>query len=337
MLGQPPPDPLCPQCGRKFPGLSFCPDDGLALLEPSGPVGPFGGRRVPADRPSIRPGDVLAGRYRTERSLGEGGMGVVWQVVDLHTTRPMALKVLHAVWQSDDRAVRRFQREAKATARMDHPNICRVTDFGVSDEGAVYLVMELLQGVDLFDTLQQERFLPPRRAVPVATQVAAGLGHAHARGVIHRDLKPENIFLLSGMPPPDYVKVLDFGIAKMLHGDEGPRLTVTGEVVGTPEYLSPEQAGGGAVDHRADLYSLGVSLYRMLAGRLPFRDRTKLRLVQRQVSEAPQPFRAQVLPQEVPAGLEAVTMRLLEKDPARRYQTVGEVQAALAEARGVSR
>ena len=261
----------------------------------------------------------------------------MWQVLDLHIARPMALKVLHAAWQSDERAVRRFQREAQAAARMDHPNVCLVTDFGVSEQGAVYLVMDLLQGTDLFDTLQEQRFLPPRRAVPIAAQVAAGLGHAHARGIIHRDLKPENIFLLSGMPPPDYVKVLDFGIAKMLHGDQGPRLTVAGEVVGTPEYLSPEQAGGGTVDHRADLYALGVILYRMLTGRLPFRDNNKLRLVQRQVSEAPQPFKAQLLPQEVPDALEAVTLRLLEKDPARRYQTVEEVQVALAEARGIPR
>jgi serine/threonine-protein kinase len=138
------------------------------------------------------------------------------------------------------------------------------------------------------------------------------------------------------MPPPDYIKVLDLGVAKMAHGDEGPRLTATGEVVGTPEYLSPERAGGGTVDHRCDLYSLGIILYRMLTGRRPFQDRSKLRLVRRQQPEAPQPFSALVLPQQVPPQLEAVVMRLLEKDPARRYQTCEEVRRARAEAKGIS-
>ena len=328
------PDPFCPQCGGRFPGQSYCPDDGVPLTEPPPQQGLFPG--MPRRDFGLGRGDVVNDRYEIDKMMGEGGMGAVYEVRDRHLGQKMALKVLHAALQTHDKAVRRFQREARAAATMNHPNICRVSDFGVTPEGIAYLVMEHLDGVDLFDMLVKERFMRPKRVIPIAAQIAGGLGHAHGHGIIHRDLKPENVFLVAGMPPPDYIKVLDFGIAKMAHGDEGPRLTATGEVVGTPEYLSPEQAGGRTVDHRCDLYSLGIILYRMLAGRLPFQDSNKLRLVRRQVSEAPQPFSTLVLPQQVPPQLEAVVMRLLEKEPDRRYQTSEEVQRALAEAKGIS-
>ncbi|MDY0062747.1 MAG: serine/threonine-protein kinase [Myxococcota bacterium] len=313
----------CPVCQKCYAEpMKFCPEHGQPLV----PL--VTGYRGGSVREPI--GQLIGDKYRVLERIGEGGMGAVYRVEHQDMGKQLAMKLLHANLSSSEQAVVRFQREAKAASTIVHPHVIRVWDSGITEDGRFFLVMELLSGKDLFDVLKEERILPPERTINILRQVCAGLDEAHRLGIIHRDMKIENVFLSANAEFPEFVKILDFGIAKWLHQTpDGRTLTATGVVFGTPEYLSPEQAAGLEIDHRADLYSLGIIAYRMLAGTLPFYEQDKQKLIQQQLHQLPLPFADRRMPQEVPADLEAIVFKLLAKDPDDRFQTADEVKQAL--------
>jgi hypothetical protein len=261
---------------------------------------------------------VLAGRYELGPVLGQGGMARVHKAVDRQLGRPVAVKVLAPPFDRDRAFVERFRREARAAAGLSHPNIVAVFDSG-SDDGTHYIVTELAQGETLAERLRRDGSMPPQQVVDVAVDVCRALTAAHERGLIHRDVKPGNVMLLED----GRVKVVDFGIARAAGSDT---LTGTGVVMGSTAYLSPEQASGGPVDERSDLYSLGCVLFEMLTGQVPFRADTPVATMYRHVNEEP-PRPSSIAP--VPAGLEDVVMRCLEKDPKRRFGSAAELERAL--------
>jgi eukaryotic-like serine/threonine-protein kinase len=279
-----------------------------------------------------RTGQVIARRYKLGRLIGRGGMGMVFEAEHLTIRRALAVKLLHASFGEIGDAAARFEREAMTAGRLKHPNCVTVSDFGQLEDGGLYLVMELLSGRSLgalLDESENER-VPPPRAIHIARQILRGLAHAHSLGVVHRDIKPDNVFLVARDGDPDFVKLLDFGIAK-LFGDaaEGmSQLTQTGTAVGTPSYLSPEQVLGGDIDGRADLYSTTVVLYEMLSGRTPFAG-DAVEMVRQHVAASPPPI-AEVAPDvEVSPYLAGVIARGLAKSPADRYPSAEEYLAAL--------
>jgi cytochrome c-type biogenesis protein CcmH/NrfG len=276
-------------------------------------------------------GALIAERYRLLGRIGEGGMGMVYRAEHILMKKVVALKLLHTELGNVDDAPRRFEREAQSASRLNHPNIIGVTDFGRSATGQLFLVMEFVPGVALVDLLEQGP-VPHLRAVQITRQILEGLEHAHAQGVIHRDLKPANIMLATY---PDgrqgeVVKILDFGIAKLSQSSEGDLpLTQGAMVFGTPSYMSPEQATAQEADARSDIYSCGVMLFEMLTGRKPFIADDLVKVMAMQVTSAP-PRLATVAPQiQIPPGLEAVVMRALEKDRARRFPSAAEFRQAL--------
>ncbi len=314
----------CPKCRQAFADKRYCPRDGLPLVELDA--------SAPRGRADLV-GSVVGGKYRILARIGEGGMGEVYKVEHVALGKLMAMKILHRDLSAHEQAVLRFEQEARSASALDHPHIIFVSDFGMASDGSLYIVMEFLVGLDLFDELKEIRHMSPERTVHVMRQVCSGLAEAHRRGVIHRDLKPENIFLARDREFPDFVKILDFGIAKVLEGNPAARtLTGSGTVFGTPEYLSPEQAAAAEIDCRADIYSLGIIMYRMVAGRLPFSGGSKNSLIQRQLHEMPQPFSERQMPQEVPEDLERIIFRLLAKDPDDRYQSAEQLKLALERA-----
>ena len=275
-------------------------------------------------------GQVLSGLYKVEGQIGEGGMGRVYMAVHIHLDKPFAVKVLSERVAANKTAVDRLLQEAKAASSIDHDNIVDVVSFDATDEGRVFLVMEMLEGVSLADLVDQG---PMRleRALPIAYQVCQALEAAHQRGIIHRDLKPENVFICRKQDA-DFVKILDFGISKVKTAEtEQVRMTRTGQLVGTPLYMSPEQARGETdIDHRADIYALGVMLYEMICGRPPFEGGNYFQLLWKHGNETPQPPSVHV--DGVPEGVEAALMKALAKDPADRPQSMAELEAMLVAA-----
>jgi serine/threonine-protein kinase len=269
-------------------------------------------------------GSVLDGRYRIDELLGAGGMGRVYKGEHTGIGRKVAIKVLHANLGRNKEATQRFQREALASGRLDHPNIVGVSDFGVLDDGSLYLVMEALEGEPLGKRLERDRKIPWPEALQIIRGVLAGLRHAHDRGVVHRDIKPDNVFLAK-KDGEQIIKILDFGIAKLYAGNaDDPASTRAGLTVGTPAYLSPEQAVGGAITPAADLYSTSIVLYEMLAGRPPYEDTDPLAIMTAHVSREPPPF-AEVAPGlALPAGLEALIHRGLAKVSGERISAASE-------------
>ncbi|HET8527035.1 MAG TPA: protein kinase, partial [Actinomycetota bacterium] len=265
---------------------------------------------------------VLADRYELGPVLGEGGMARVHRGYDRHLRRPVAIKVLAPPYDRDRAFVERFRREARSAAGLSHPNVVSVFDSG-SYHGTHFIVTELVEGETLADRLRRGP-MAPEEAVAVAVDVCRALEAAHARGLIHRDVKPGNVML----PPDGGVKVVDFGIARAAGSDT---LTGTGVVLGSTAYLAPEQASGQPVDERADLYALGCVLYEMLTGAVPFSADTPVATMYRHVNEDPPPP-SSIRP--VPAGLEAVVMRCLEKPPRRRFGSAVDLEHALLAARG---
>ncbi|HEY2745481.1 MAG TPA: serine/threonine-protein kinase, partial [Polyangia bacterium] len=309
---------------------------GVALT-PAGPTRGAAAARAPAPRddsgevpaPEQLVGTVVDGRYRIERVLGTGGMGAVYEAEHVEIGKKVALKVLHPQFSRQADLVARFRREARAASKVGHPNIVDVTDSGTTADGDVYFVMERLDGLDLGEVLRHERRVAPDRVVAIGTQVCRALSAAHAAGIIHRDLKPENIFLVSREGVPDFVKVLDFGIAKQDMGNQNSprRLTTPGIAMGTPEYMAPEQAAGKAIDGRVDIYSVGAILYEMLTADPPHHGANVMEILAKKATESPTPPRE--LNPDVPEALEEVVMRCLERDPDRRPQTMGALEYEL--------
>jgi len=250
-------------------------------------------------------------------------MGRVYRANQLVLEKPVVLKLLHPTLQKDARTVARFQREAKAASRLNHPNAIDVLDFGQTDDGALFIAMEFVDGRDLHQILTEDWPLAEPRVIRIVTQVLSALADAHSAGVIHRDLKPENVMVMARRGgESDVVKVLDFGIAKIIDGssEEGPSLTRTGFVCGTPEYMSPEQARGAPLDARSDLYSVGILLYQMVTRQLPFTSDTALGYATKHLSEDPKPPNS-LRPGCCSRELEALILWALRKEPADRPQT----------------
>jgi len=306
--------PVCPICRTPSEdGVLICPVDGTRLPQGSGLVG-----------------RTLAERYRILGRIGEGGMGTVYLCEHIALGKRMAVKVLRPEFSRDEELVRRFQHEARAASQIGQENIIDVFDFGHTDEGSAYFVMEALDGESLGRILHKEGALAMPRALPILMQICKALGAAHQRGIIHRDLKPENVFVVRREDGSDFVKVLDFGISKSALGSDGKRLTRAGSIIGTPEYMSPEQAAATSVDHRSDIYAFGVVAYEVVTGRLPFQGETPLATLLKHQSEAPLSPRR--LRSDLPMEVETLIMRALVKKPEGRQQSMAEVAADLTRA-----
>jgi eukaryotic-like serine/threonine-protein kinase len=303
----------CEKCNRKFPDhMVFCPFDGDILDSE-------------VEDPLL--GCVLDGKYRLEEKLGEGGMGTVYRAKHVLIDNDLAVKVLHSSLVADRHAVARFQREAMAAARIKHPNAVGVSDFGITELDdkrsgqIVYIVMELFVGESLRDLIEQAGPLPVERAVLIIRQVCMALDAAHRNGIIHRDVKPDNI-VIEKNGQGEVVKVLDFGIAKLKDGPTGEnhgRLTRQGVIIGSPHYLSPEQCQNSELDARSDIYSLGIVLYEMLTGDVPFKAPTPIAVAMMHTTDQPVPIREKR--PDLPEVIGDVVMRALEKLPENRQQS----------------
>ena len=288
----------------------------------------------------LPPGTRLARNYVIHERLGGGGMASVYRGEHVTIARPVAIKVLSRALCSKPSVIVRFLQEARASSKVRHENVVEVTDFGETDEGRPFIVMEYLEGESLKATLRREGPLPWDRARPMLLQLLAALQAAHVHEVIHRDMKPENVFRISRMGSDDFLKVFDFGIAKVLRGDDGnpaKPLTIEGQVLGTPAYMAPEQCLGDPVDARADLYAVGVIAYQMLTGHTPFAgDDTSTLLYNHVYTRVPS--MREVAPQiAVDRGVEALVRKALAKDREERFATAQEfAEALLAGASGSS-
>jgi eukaryotic-like serine/threonine-protein kinase len=269
------------------------------------------------------------GRYRLKRRIGRGGMGEVWVAYHSGLQRDVALKVLRPDDESDPIAVQRFEQEVAATSRLTHPNTVRVFDYGVTDDGIWYYAMELLDGVTLFELVRDAGPLAVERALLIGHQIARALAEAHARGIVHRDIKPENIFVTRAGDEPDFVKVLDFGIAKVIGEARGATLTQTGAVFGTPAYISPEAAQGQTTSARSDVYGVGAVLYFMLVGKPPFVAASPAEVLLAHISQ-PVPALDSHPNVVVPTDVSSLVMRCLSKDAMARFADSGELAADLA-------
>jgi serine/threonine-protein kinase len=300
----------CPKCGAEYPDTTtLCPADGIALEKTTDSL----------------LGRTLAGKYRIEERLSGGGMGTVYRGTHVLMDKTVAVKVLRPSLAADEKIVARFSREARAASKISHPHALSVTDFGEAEDGVVFLVMEYLSGKTLKEILRSEGPLPLPRAVEILRQVGGALDAAHGEGVVHRDLKSDNIMLLSSSGT-DYAKVLDFGIAKIKEpeGAYDPALTAPDLVIGTPQYMSPEQCSQSPdIDARSDIYSLGVILYEMLVGHVPFIGDSPTTIMLKHLQQPAPSVLAER--SDVPEAIGRVVARALEKRPEDRYETVGEL------------
>ena len=265
---------------------------------------------------------MIDGRYRIVRKLGSGGMADVYMAEDQQLGRRVALKVLHRRFAEDEQFVERFRREASSAAGLSHPNVVAIFDRGEWD-GTYYISMELVEGRTLKEIVREKGPAPPEAAVDLTLQILRAARYAHKHGVVHRDIKPHNVLI----DQDGRVRVTDFGIARAGTSD----ITETGSVMGTAQYLSPEQAQGRSVDERADLYAIGIVLYELLTGQVPFDADSPVTVALKQVSEMPVPP-AELVP-AIPPAIDAVVLHALEKDPDRRWQNADEFIAALETAR----
>jgi serine/threonine-protein kinase len=313
---------VCPVCSTEYTDdVRFCPNDGQTL-------------RAGAPQTDLV-GQVIADRYHVVRKLGEGGMGQVYLAEHVKMGRRSAIKVMNPSMVHDPDAVARFNREATNASRITHPNVCTIHDFGETADGLIYLAMEFVEGESLTQLSAREGALAVPRAVDIFLQVAEGLQAAHDLGIVHRDLKPENIMLVRGRDGRDLVKVVDFGIAKAIGGNEaGQKVTKTGMVVGTPEFMSPEQLAGDKVDGRSDVYSLALVFYQMLTGTLPFKAESAQEIMIKRLTDDPAPLAVTRPGAAFPTGLQQILDTALAKLPAERYQQVSRFAADVAAVAG---
>jgi hypothetical protein len=316
---------ICPVCSREFPDeIRFCQDDGTTL-------------RATAPATSLV-GQVVADRYHVIKKLGEGGMGQVYLAEHVKMGRRSAIKVMSPAMVHDPDAVARFNREAANASRITHPNVCAVYDFGETSDGLIYLAMEFVEGEPLTSLIEREGALPLGQATAIFKQTADALQAAHDLGIVHRDLKPDNIMIAPGRDGGDLVKVVDFGIAKAVGGDEaGQKVTKTGLVVGTPEFMSPEQLSGDKLDGRSDLYSLALVYFRMLTGELPFQADSVQETMIKRLTDEPQKLAATRPDLAFPDGLQQVFDAALARSPNDRYQTVAKFADDVLAVAGLAR
>lgn len=306
---------ICPTCQMKYgPELERCPVDNSLLA-------------VVKRDPFI--GKLIGDKYKIEEILGAGGFSTVYKAEQSGLRRTVAIKILNAEFVAKPDKIRRFQHEAEMISTLVHSNVATVYDYGVLAEGQPYLVMEYAPGKTLAAVLCECKVMPPERAVEIFIQVCDGVIAAHGKGLIHRDLKPANIVLLQSDDDVDRVKILDFGLAKVISEEAGQRenLTLTGEVLGTPAYMAPEQCMGAAVDARTDIYCFGCVMYEVLAGRLPLDGDTSYEVMHKHINESPISLSKSGAP--VPQRLVRIVSKTLQKDPDDRYQSFDELKDAL--------
>jgi eukaryotic-like serine/threonine-protein kinase len=318
---------VCPACGRESAfGARFCAACGFRFGQGEGEAADA---RDVADPLIDR---VIADRYRIVELIGRGGMGVVYRVEHTRIGKQMAMKLLHGELARDKEVIRRFRREAEAVSKLDHANTVQVFDFGRS-EGMTYLIMELLSGKDLGTILAADGSMPFARMAAIAVQICGSVQQAHERGIVHRDIKPENVRILSDRSEPDFVKVLDFGLAKLRESEEQSRASITREgfLVGTPYYMAPEHIRGDSVDARSDVYALGALMYKALTGVPPFWATSPVAVLTKHLHDPIVPPSVRAPNKAVAEAADRIIVRTLQKDPADRFQSMRELREALAE------
>src|SRR6059036_3473570 len=332
----------CPKCGSMYTDSAarFCPKDGSMLVEiqskkssapPSSDSGT--GARTPLpksglDRASSLSNQILDARYQVMKKLGEGGMSYVYLAREISSGDTVAIKVLSPRLASDKSSVERLRREAGLAMRLDHPNVCRILRLGESEDGLIYLVMPFLKGELLSDREVRGGPMSLAAGIDVLRQVCAGLHHAHELQIVHRDLKPENIMLVAEDTGRDRAVVMDFGLAKERRADPAiAKLTATGIILGTPEFMSPEQIRGKPLDARSDIYALGIVAFELFAGKLPFQGRNAQEMMIARLRGQPQKLRQ--LRADLSEGLESALARAMEANPDARYNTALEFADAL--------
>jgi serine/threonine protein kinase len=320
----------CPHCGAdNRDDARFCGACGrtVSATEPS-----RSGHAPPASASPDLTGREIAGRYRVLAKLGEGGMGAVYRGEQISLKRKVAIKLLRPELSRDAGLVRRFNAEAELAARISHPNTVNIHDFGQDVDGTLFIVMELVEGRSLRQVITSEGPLPPRRALAIAAQLAASLGDAHARGVVHRDLKPDNVMLTERGKDRDVVRVLDFGIAKLKEDGRTTAnvMTQAGDIVGTPQYMAPEQIRGESVDGRTDVYALGAMMYEMLTGRLPFEGPSVMAILSKHLLETPEPPSRRRPDLGLPPGIDELVMGAMAKDIQQRIASMEQLAERIA-------
>ena len=311
----------CPKCHSDNPDtLKFCGECGTQIT-PIEEAQPLVTKTIETPRAELTTGSTFAGRYQIIEELGKGGMGKVYKAVDTRINEKIALKLIKAEISSDNKTLERFGNELKLARKIVHKNVGRMYDIN-EEEGTHYITMEYVSGQDLKGLIRQSGQLAIGTTISVAKQICEGLAEAHKVGVVHRDLKPNNIMI----DREGEVRIMDFGIARSL---KEKSITGAGVMIGTPEYMSPEQVEGKEVDQRSDIYSLGIILYEMVTGRVPFEGETPFTIGMKHKGETPK--NPKVLNAQIPEDLSNMIMRCLEKDKEQRYQSSGEVQEELGD------
>ena len=308
---------ICPKCKNTFSAThAVCPEDSAKLL-------------IVTREPESRVGEVIGDKLTLLGLLGRGGMGSVYRALQHSMQREVAVKLLKRSVADDIVSVKRFLHEATTASKLNHPNLITLFDYGQTEDGELYFMMELLEGRTLSRVLKMEAPLEPKRVVDMMVQACDGLHYAHQHGLIHRDFKPGNIFLIQSGREKEFIKVLDFGIAKVAGADSSEELTRTGVLCGTPGYVSPEQVMGEAVDRRSDVYSVGIVMYELLTGRRPFVDDTPMKVLLAHMNDQPLPLREARQGLQVPVALERLVMRTLAKMPEHRPSSAADLATLL--------
>ncbi len=343
----------CPTCGTTYADdARFCTRDGTRLLganpvaavatspspTPPRPTAPTPRGEAAARQPVTYAnlvGQVLDGRYRIVKKVGEGGMSFVYLATDIATQERYAIKVLSAALSQDENAMARLRREAALGMRLAHQNVCHIMRLGETEDGLVYVVMPFVEGEILADRTNRLGHIPLGDAAAFVRDMAAGLHIAHQLKIVHRDLKPENIMICKRPDGGEYAVVMDFGLAKERRAEgELQKLTATGIILGTPEFMSPEQLRGKALDARTDIYSLSLMVYEMLTGKLPFQGRTQQEMMIARLRSEPTPLRKMRPELDLPESVERVLNKAMQRNPDDRYQTTLEFADAFSAAAG---